>query len=91
MSKDALVRKLCIQHGATDCRPSHRQYKKYMVIYKGREIHFGDNRYEDYLDHKDKARRDNYRARASKIRNGTGELTVKNKFSPNYWAYNILW
>jgi hypothetical protein len=65
--------------------------KKKYVIYQSKEIHFGDNRYEDYTMHKDIARRRRYRARASKIKDKQGRLTYKLKSSPNFWAFNLLW
>lgn len=43
------------------------------------------------LNHNDKKRRDNYRKRASGIKNKKGELTYLDKNTANYWAYNKLW
>jgi hypothetical protein len=42
-------------------------------------------------DHLDKDRRDNYRARASKIRDKDGKLTYNNPESANFYAYWVLW
>ena len=44
-----------------------------------------------YHEHYDKQRRNNYRRRASKIVDKYGNLTYKDKNSPNYWAYHLLW
>lgn len=83
-------------------KKSTRKHKKYMVQYKDGWIHFGDTRYQHYkdstplklyshLDHGDKERRGNYRARASKIRDKEGKLTYNDKSSANYYAYHYLW
>ena len=75
---------------------SQRKNKKFSVYVKGKDgkpklIHFGDSRYEDFTQHKDKKRRESYRKRASKIKNKKGEYTYKLKDTPNYWSYNYLW
>jgi len=77
--------------GATEFGKSKRKNKKYYIVYGGKIIHFGHSSYEDYTTHHDKERRDRYRKRASKIRDKSGKLTVNNKYSPNFWAYHILW
>jgi len=71
--------------------PSSRKNKKYMVNYRGTPVHFGDSRYEDFLDHKDNERRHRYRQRASKIVNKLGQLTYKIRGTPNYYSYHLLW
>lgn len=58
---------------------------------KKKLIHYGDSRYEDYTQHKDKKRQASYLARAKGIKNKKGELTYKDKNSANYWAVNKLW
>lgn len=82
---------------------SNRKNKKYMVKSpKGRIIHFGDKRYEhyedktnikaySYLNHYSKKRRDNYLKRAKGIKNKNGELTYKDKETPNYYSIKYLW
>jgi hypothetical protein len=85
-------------------RLSTRKNKKYDIFYNGRWIPFGDSRYEHYMtnplippnmriypEHRDLKRRDEYRKRASKIRDRDGNLTYLDKNSPNYWAYHLLW
>ena len=89
--KNDIVQDLALRKGAEEVFISSRKHKKYAVLYKGKIIHFGDKRYEDFLDHNDPKRRDSYRKRASKIKNKKGELTFNDKFSPNYWSYHILW
>ena len=71
--------------GATDLQYSVHKNKKYYVVYKGRNIHFGDSRYADFLIHKDRKRRANYRARSS------ARPTIGDKSSPDYWSYHLLW
>jgi hypothetical protein len=85
------IRSLAERYGADDIQDSWVGHKKFAVLYKGRYIHFGDNRYEDYTIHKDKERRQRYRARASKITNKHGQQTYKLKTTPNFWAYHVLW
>ena len=60
--------------GAESLDHSTRKNNKYMVTLKsGKKVHFGSTKYEDYLTHKDKDRRDKYLARATKIKNKQGE------------------
>ena len=56
---------------------------------KKRLIHFGDSRYEDFRQHKDEKRRKSYLARAKGIKNKKGELTWKDKNTPNYWSVQL--
>ncbi len=70
---------------------SSRKSKKFMVRYKGKLIHFGSSDHEDFLDHKDKKRRNSYLKRAKGIRDGNGNLTYRKKSKANYWAINLLW
>ena len=46
---------------------------------------FGDNRYQDYTMHKDKARRDKYKSRHK------GSLEKGTYMSPSHLSYYILW
>lgn len=67
---------------------SDRKFKKLQVCVKDKEviknIHFGDNRYSDYTRHKDKKRRENFRAR-----HRCDEKPSKT--SARYWACEELW
>ena len=80
-----------IRLGATDLKKSNRKNKKYMVLYKKKWIHFGDSRYEDFLQHKDEDRRKNFKIRMSKImlKNGIPAINVKSQ--PAFWSYNVTW
>ena len=81
---------------------SNRKNKKYMVVYNGKKIHFGDTRYSQYrdsvslklyshLDHKDKKRQERYLKRAKGIKNAKGEYTHLDPESPNYYSIKYLW
>ena len=86
--KDRAINRL----GAKDLQYSLRMNKKYVVTLKnGKKVHFGDNRYEDFLTHGDLTRRARYRKRASRIRDENGGLTYLNMNSPNHWSYHLLW
>ncbi len=93
MSKLEKVRKLASgQKIEGEIKVSTAKGKKFMIILKdGSKIHFGQQGYEDYLDHGDDKRRAAYRARATKIKDGSGNLTVNDKHSPNYYAVRLLW
>ena len=74
---------------------SKAKNKKYSVYVmkdgKKKLIHFGDSRYEDFTQHKDKERRKSYLKRAKGIKNKKGELTYKDKNTANYWSIKLLW
>lgn len=85
------LRRKAYSYGATEFGKSERKNKKYYVIYDNKIIHFGHSGYDDYTTHHDKERRYNYRKRASGIKDKNGNLVYKNKYSPGFWSYNILW
>jgi len=85
-------------------RISTKKNKKYDIYYNNHWISFGDKRYQHYKtsdlipkelhiydEHHDKERRKNYINRSSRITDKNGNFTYKNKNSPNYWAYHLLW
>lgn len=80
--------------------------KKYTAhVKKGskyKKVHFGNEgsqHYKDqttlklysHLDHGDKERRDNYRARHSKIKLKDGSLAYKTKYTPSWFSWWFLW
>ena len=84
--------------------PSANKLKKFDAHINNRTISFGDKRYQHYKtsdlipkelhiydEHHNKERRKNYINRSSKITDIYGNFTYKNKNSPNYWAYHLLW
>ena len=72
-----------------EIKPSTRKFKKYMVLKPDSKkyIHFGDNRYEDYTQHRDDKRKENYLARAENIKGNW----KNDKYSPNNLSIHILW
>ena len=88
-----------VKIGKFNYEKSNRKFKKLFTIVDGKEIHFGDTRYEHFkdktgihknLDHNDPKRRKNYLTRTANQRNKDG-LTKDNVKSPNYHARRILW
>jgi len=61
---------------------SHIKDGKYQKI---KTSQFGDNRYQDYTQHKDKERRKKYRARHEK------DLSKGTYMSPGFLSMGILW
>jgi hypothetical protein len=80
---------------------SNKKNKKLFTIINGKEIHFGDSRYDHFKDstnllpkssnHGDEVRRKAYIARASKIQDGAGNLTANDPSSPNWHSLRVLW
>ncbi len=77
--------------GATDFGPSWRKNKRYYVKYNNKIIHFGDPNAYTYSDGANEYKRKLYQARHSKIKLKDGTYAYKNKNSPAYWSYNLLW
>ena len=67
---------------------SQNKDKKYYVILKNNKIvHFGNDKYQDFLIHQDVKRQDNFKKRFYKLFN-------KNKNNPEsslFWSYQVLW
>lgn len=86
VEKKALLKK----HGLNKPFRSWRKNKKFVVFVKDpksgkiKTVHYGDSRYEDFTQHKDKKRRANFRAR-----HGCSQKT--DKTTAGYWACNDLW
>ena len=85
------ARKLAKQKGLPKPYTSQYKDKKLYVVYDGEIIHFGDRNYEDFLMHKDKDRRDRYRARAEKILLKDNTPAYLDPTKPAYYSYNLLW
>jgi len=90
MSIEELRRK-AIQLGATDLRRSTRSGKKWMVIYQGKKIHFGDKKYHDFTMHRDEKRRANYHKRHKSIKLKDGTPAYLNKNQSSFWSLALLW
>lgn len=71
---------------------SDKEGKKKMVLAKKggkvKLVHFGADGYKHNYS---KAAKKNYLTRSAGIRNKSGELTMNDKHSPNYWARKHLW
>lgn len=70
---------------------SNRKFKKKQVCVKDNSgkivnIHYGDKRYEDFTQHKDKERRKSFRARHGCDKLNKGDMTT-----PRWWACEDLW
>jgi hypothetical protein len=63
---------------------SWRKNKKKVVCWKDKLIHFGDSRYSNFTEHKDKERRKSFRARHK----CDDEL---NKSTARFWSCEELW
>ena len=74
-----------------EIKPSTAKNKKWTAIFydnEGKKIktsQFGDSRYEDYTQHKDKKRRTKYRDRHKK------DLASGDYMKPGFQSYYILW
>jgi hypothetical protein len=74
--------------------PKGSTHKKMVLAKKGDEVKlvkFGHREYEDYTQHKDPERRENYLKRSAGIKNKSGQLTKDDVFSANHWARKALW
>lgn len=74
--------------------------KKLRVVVNGKRIDFGDSRYQHFkdrtglwsqLDHNDKKRRANYRARAKGALKKDGTPAYLDPSQPAWHSYHILW
>lgn len=86
--REKKIRERALQLGASEFGRSARKGKKFRVRYKGKVLHFGASGMEDFTQHGDPERRKNFRRRAEGIKNGKA---YKDKFSPLYWSYYLLW
>lgn len=69
---------------------SNRKFKKRQVCVKKngiiRAVHYGDTRYKDFTQHKDKSRREGFRKRMR-----CNPVRLLDKTTPRYWACQDLW
>ena len=71
---------------------STRRDKKYMIRNnEGKLIHFGQKGYSDFIIHRNKARRMNYRQRHAGILNRFGVPSYKIHGTPSHASYTVLW
>jgi hypothetical protein len=86
-----MIPKSCVGRELNKPFKSDRKFKKKQVCVKDvagkiKNIHYGDKRYEDFTQHKDKKRRESFRARHK-----CDELTKKDKATAKWWACEDLW
>jgi hypothetical protein len=77
-------------YGATDFGFSNAKNKRFYVIYEDKIINFGSKNGETFIDHEDEKKRRAWKARHGKIYNKNG-LAYKDKKSPEFWSWNLLW
>jgi len=74
--------------------PKGDSHKKMVLAKKGDEVKlvkFGLRGMEDFTQHKDPQRRENYLKRSAGIRGKDGKPTKDDPFSANHWARKVLW
>jgi len=74
--------------------PAGAKEKKMVLAKKGDEVklvRFGLRGMQDYTQHHDEKRRENYLARSAGIKDKNGNPTKNDPFSANYWARKELW
>ena len=79
------------KYGATDFGKSDEKNKRYFVIYKNNKINFGLLGGHTFIDHHNKSKQNAYKARHSQIFLKDGTPAYKNKLSPAFWSWNLLW
>ena len=84
------LKEKALKLGASDLGESHVKGKRLYVIYNGKRINFGSDVGQTFFDHGDNKKRRAWRARHTQILRG-GYPAYKQKDSPSYWAYHILW
>jgi hypothetical protein len=93
--KLSVVRRIASQKGISGTIDiSSRENKRFKIVrLDGKTIHFGVwpySRYGTFIDHRDPDIREAWRARHSKIMKD-GKPAYKNKDSPAFYAWNLLW
>ena len=94
MSKLEIVRMRAKEQGIQgDIHISDNPKKKFYIVRPGsyHRIYFGATGYDDFLDHKNPVRRENYLKRAKGIRKADGSLAWLDPDSPNFYAVRLLW
>jgi hypothetical protein len=84
LSNIKIVNENATRLGLNRVYPSTRKFKKYMINFDGKWVHFGDNRYADFTGHGDERRRELFRMRNAK-------WATSPKGSSAWLSYYILW
>lgn len=74
--------------GGSDIKRSERKHKKLAVKVENKWVHFGDDR---YTQNQNKKQRDAYRARHKGILKKDGTRAIDDKNSAAFWSYHLLW
>jgi len=77
--------------GASDFGRSKTKTKRFYVVFGGKKINFGLKGGQTFIDHKNKKKRDAWRARHHKIRLKSGKLAYKDPNQASFWSDKILW
>ena len=85
------LEKKALDLGATEFGRSKRKDKKYYVVYQGKKINFGSASGQTFLDHGDEKKKENWKARHSKIKDKDGVPFYTKKTSAEFWSTHILW
>lgn len=67
------------------------KHKRIVLAKKGDKVKIVRFGHKDYKHNYSKDAKSNYLTRSAGIRNKSGELTMNDKFSPNYWSRRVLW
>ena len=74
---------------------SNRKFKKWFALLPtGVQVHFGDNRYEDFTQHGDVNRKENYLKRHGGIApsyTGSHSEDWKDPMAAGFWSRWLLW
>jgi hypothetical protein len=65
--------------------PAKAKNKKYSIRIQGKKINFGDDRYEDFTQHKDPERKKRYILRHEKNEDWNDPSTA------GFWSKNLCW
>ena len=57
----------------------------------GKLVHWGHPTMQDYTQHKDKKRRENYRSRHAGIKRKDGTRAIDKEWSPAWLSYYVTW
>jgi hypothetical protein len=82
---------LCKPRPASDGKHKEEVDIIHPITRKVVTIRYGNIDYEDFTQHHDEKRKENYLARSGGIRRKDGSLTKDDPTSPNYWARRELW
>ena len=78
----------------------HKYTAKFTAGGRGRTVHFGDQRYQQYhdmlgkyrhMDHNDCRRWLSYQARHGGVQNAQGDAAIKQRLSASWFADKFLW